>query len=174
MKRFILLAVLIGLAAVVFAQTPTKSVPKETTTHRVESKAHKTLGWKCKKHGTVCQLDVEDVLAGETEETHKTCDPATAIYLNVDRGQSILLVKRDSKTSDFTVTINPDDRDKDKRAVKESPYLFANAQPTRPVASWWTGPAMGVSRACYHLRVTTSEGEKGDPHIMFCAGALCN
>ena len=172
MKRFILLAVLIGLAAVLFAQTATKSTTKATTTHA--RKAHKTLGWKCHKHGTVCQLDVEDVLAGETEEGHNACDPATAIYLDVDRGQSILLVKRDSKTSDFTVTITPDDRDKDTKAVKESPYLFANAEPSHPVHSWWSGPAMGVSKACYHLRVTTSEGQKGDPHIMFCGGgALC-
>ncbi len=173
MKKFILLAAVLSLSAFLCAQaTTTKSTTTttKTTMHHHKHMRMASLGWKCHKHGEVCELDMEDILAEQDDPAHTGCDPASAIYVNVAKGQSLLIKKRDLKHADFVLTIEPDAKDKD----KASPYPFTNMPPANAVPSWWTGPALGDPGTCYHLHVTDNKGQSGDPHIIMCSsGTLC-
>ena len=174
MRRFILLAMLIGLAVALSAQSATtdkSATPTKKTHHHMTGMPHHTLGWRCHKHDTVCVLSVEDILAAQDSPTHKGCNPAEAIYVSVDKKQSLLIVKHNMQRGDFTLTIDQDPNDK----VKASKQPFEKMPPKDAVDSWYSGPATADPGTCYHLHVTISEGanvQQKDPHIMFCGGGL--
>ena len=181
MRSFITLAAVIAIAVAISAQNPDTSPKTETSQPKHETKDG-TLGWKCHKHGTVCQLDVEDIFAALQDPSemkgHEKCDPATAIWLDIDRGQSLLIAKRNMKTADFGLSLVPDVTSKE--LVQGSPYPFTNPTPHGHVKKWWSGPAMAAAGSCYHLEVNRgAKGKKAkkeiaDPHIMFCGGGtLC-
>jgi hypothetical protein len=185
MRKLMLAGCLLALSTLLCAQPAKTTQPTTPNTHKAKASAHQRAhnrfrSNECHPNGTVCQIDVEDILEVQNNpdeaKRHKECDRKTAIWLNVDRGDSIMISKRDSKTSDFTLTIDPDDKDKEKVEKKGSRDAFPNPPPDKPVQKWWSGPAMGVPGACYHINLKTvsTATQASDPHIMYCgSGTLC-